>query len=546
MQVPEATSVAVANERAVHNGAYGGGAGWQIERPGEGNQYPTIESGFSLVLMTTAIIAATLMQTLDTTIVNVALPIIQGNLGATLDEGAWVVTGYIISAVIVIPLTPWLQIRFGRRQYYSTAIIGFTIASMLCGISGSIQELIFWRIVQGAFGGGLIATAQATLRDTFPKSKFGLSQGLFSIGAIVGPAVGPTLGGWLTDNYSWNWVFFINVVPGIFAGTVMLMRLKNPNDPRRVPLDFVGLGLLIVGLGSLQYVLGEGQQNDWFSDQRILTVRDRQRPRSARRSSRWELFGTQNPVVDLRVLRYRRVAAGSVLAFAIGATLYGGIVIFPQYMQGVLGFTAMLSGELIFVRAAFIARLRAARGAFGNGRQSRHAHPVADRLRARRHLAVLVRATSRRRATTSASMVLPNIISGIGLAMLFIPISIAMLNGLKPQMIPKAAAFQSLSTAARRFDLDRDPRDAALAAQRVSPRDRSRSSCSPPTGRSHAFFTATVRSGSSTATVLQQASVMSFADCQFVLGVLAVVLMPLVFVLPRKRPSTGPVHVSLE
>ena len=156
----------------------------------QGNTYPTIESGLKLVLITAGILAATLMQTLDTTIVNVALPVIQGNLGATLDEGAWVVTGYIISAVIVIPLTPWPQIRFGRRQYYSAAIIGFTIASVLCGTSGSIQELILWRIVQGAFGGGLIATAQATLRDTFPKDKFGLSQGLFSIGAIVGPAVG--------------------------------------------------------------------------------------------------------------------------------------------------------------------------------------------------------------------------------------------------------------------------------------------------------------------------------------------------------------------
>ena len=132
-------------------------------RPGRGNTYETVESGFSLVLITAAVIAATLMQTLDTTIVNVALPIIQGNLGATLDEGSWVVTGYIISAVIVIPLTPWLQIRFGRRQYYSAAIIGFTLASVMCGLSGSIQELILWRIVQGAFGGGLIATAQAML-----------------------------------------------------------------------------------------------------------------------------------------------------------------------------------------------------------------------------------------------------------------------------------------------------------------------------------------------------------------------------------------------
>src|SRR5271154_2678716 len=279
-----------------------------------------VERGRSLVIITIGILLATLMQTLVTTIVNVALPIIQGNLGATLDEGSWVVTGYIISAVIVIPLTPWLQIRFGRRQYYSTAIIGFTVASVLCGLSGSIQQLIMWRIVQGAFGGGLIATAQATLRETFPKRLFGLSQGLFSIGAIVGPAVGPTLGGWLTDNVSWNWVFFINVVPGVFAGTVMLLRLKNPGDPRRIPLDWVGLALLIAGLGSLQYVLGEGQQNDWFNDGTILAV--------AIASGLgilsficWELFGTKNPVVDLRVLRFPQVAAGSVLAFSIGSVL---------------------------------------------------------------------------------------------------------------------------------------------------------------------------------------------------------------------------------
>jgi DHA2 family multidrug resistance protein len=513
------------------------------ERPGDGNQYPTIESGFSLVLMTTAIIAATLMQTLDTTIVNVALPIIQGNLGATLDEGSWVVTGYIISAVIVIPLTPWLQIRFGRRQYYSTAIIGFTIASMLCGTSGSIQELIFWRIVQGSFGGGLIATAQAVLRDTFPKSKFGLSQGLFSIGAIVGPAVGPTLGGWLTDNFSWNWVFFINLVPGIFAGTVMLMRLRNPNDARRVPLDFVGLALLIVGLGSLQYVLGEGQQNDWFSDQTILTVAIIGAIGMLSFIA-WELFGTQNPVVDLRVLRYKQVAAGSVLAFAIGSTLYAGIVIFPQYTQGVLGFTAMLSGELIFVRAAFIALFTplAVRLATSGKVDTRILLLIGFALVGSSQFWFANITTS---SNDFGSMVLPNIINGIGLSMLFIPISISMLNGLKPALIPKAAAFQSLSTqlggsisTAILVTLlsQRNAFHQEILAQFVQP-------AYGPVAR---FLGNHGSLGQLYGTILQQASVMSFADCQFALGVLAVVLLPLVFVLPKKRSNAGPVHVSLE
>ena len=438
-------------------------------RPGEGNQYETIESGFSLVLITAAIIAATLMQTLDTTIVNVALPIIQGNLGATLDEGSWVVTGYIISAVIVIPLTPWFQVRFGRKQYYSAAIIGFTVASVLCGFSQSITQLIFWRIVQGAFGGGLIATAQATLRETFPKSKFGLSQGLFSIGAIVGPAVGPTMGGWLTDNVSWNWVFFINVVPGVFAATVMLMRLKNPNDPRRVPLDVVGLGLLIAGLGSLQYVLGEGQQKDWFDDAGIVAF--------AIASALgllafifWELFGTKNPVVDLRVLRYPQVAAGSTLAFAIGATLYGGIVIFPQYTQGILGFTAMLSGELIFVRAAFIAvgAPLAVRLATSGKVDTRFLLLIGFTLIG---ISQFWFATITTSSNDFGTLVLPNIINGIGLSLLFIPISIAMLNGLNPQTIPKAASVPEPLEPTRRFALNGDSRDAALARRNAFHQD---------------------------------------------------------------------------
>jgi MFS transporter, DHA2 family, multidrug resistance protein len=154
-----------------------------------------VEYGAARTVIVVGVMLATLMQTLDTTIVNVALPVIQGNLGATIDEGAWVVTGYIISAVIVIPLTPWLQLRFGRRQYYATAIFGFTLASVVCGWSESIDTLIFWRIVQGLFGGGLVATAQARLRDTFPREQLGLSQELLSLGAIVGQKVGETRGG---------------------------------------------------------------------------------------------------------------------------------------------------------------------------------------------------------------------------------------------------------------------------------------------------------------------------------------------------------------
>ena len=514
------------------------------EQPNAGNKYPTIESGFRLVLVTAAILAATLMQTLDTTIVNVALPIIQGNLGATLDEGAWVVTGYIISAVIVIPLTPWLQSRFGRKQYYSTAILGFTLASIMCGLSGSITQLIVWRIIQGVFGGGLIATAQATLRDTFPKSKFGLSQGIFALGAIVGPAVGPTMGGWLSDNLSWNWVFFINVVPGVFSGIIILTQLKNPDEPRKLPLDFLGLGLLIVGLGSLQYILGEGQRNDWFTDP-VITGFAITSAISLIAFALWEIFGTDHPVVDLRVLRYPQIAAGAALGFSVGATLYGAIVILPQYVESTLGFTATLSGELIFTRAAFIAI-----GA-----------PIAVRLstggkvdpRILLIIGFLMVGISQfwlAGITTSGndfnSFIWPNIISGFGLSMLFIPISIAMLNNLAPPIIPKAAAFLSLfqqlggsiSTAAL----------VTLLAQRGAFHQTVLSQyIQPAYGPISRFLQQHGSIGQLYGDVVKEATVMSFADCQFALGVLAIVLLPLVFVLPKKKAGpSGPVHIAMD
>ena len=354
-------------------------------QPGQGNQYVTEESGFSLVLITTAIIAATLMQTLDTTIVNVALPTIQGNLGATIDEGAWVVTGYIISAVIIIPLTPWLQIRFGRRQYYSTAIIGFTVASVLCGLSGSIQQLILWRIVQGAFGGGLIAySAQATLRETFPKRLFGLSQGLFSIGADRRPGGRPN-DGRLADRQRLVelGVLLSTSVPGVFAGTVMLLRLKNPGDPRRIPLDGIGLALLILGLGSLQYVLGEGQQNDWFNDGTILTIGIIS-GLALLSFICWELFGTKNS--SRRLARAALSASGRRFGAGVldrlGPLRRHRDLSYAVHPRHFLGFTsdAQRRDDL---RARRVHRRRRTAGrALSHQRARRHTPPVADRVHA--------------------------------------------------------------------------------------------------------------------------------------------------------------------
>lgn len=506
------------------------------------------ESGARLILITLGIMAATLMQTLDSTIVNVALPTIQGNLGATQDEGAWVVTGYIISAVIVIPMTPWLQARFGRRQYYSVAIVGFTIASILCGFATSIDQLILYRVVQGLFGGGLVATSQAALRDTFPRHLLGASQAVFALGAIVGPSVGPTVGGWLTDNFSWNWVFFINIVPGIFAAVVVLTMMKNPSDAKPIPIDAIGLALLATGLGSLQYILDEGQRNDWFSDP-LIRVFGFTTVFGLAAFVGWELWGTKRPIVDLRAFKYRAIAAGSALGFAIGSVLFGATVILPQYVQGILGFTATLSGELIFVRAAFIALLTPfiARLA-GSGRIDTRILLVTG------FVLIGVSQIWLGYITTSqndfASLLGPAIMAGVGLGLIFVPLSIAVLSAIPPEAIPKATAFQALS-----LQLGGSFSTAALItllARRNAFHQSILADSATPDNialkvlieHTHSM---TAALGNMYQQILTQAGVMAYADAQFALGALTFFLLPLVFVMPRRRKgAAAPTHISVE
>ncbi|HEY1727364.1 MAG TPA: DHA2 family efflux MFS transporter permease subunit [Candidatus Baltobacteraceae bacterium] len=503
-----------------------------------------VEYGSARVIVVIGVMLATLLQTLDTTIVNVALPTIQGNLGATIDEGAWIVTGYIISAVVIIPLTPWLQLRFGRRQYYATAIFGFTIASMLCGISSSIEQLIFWRIVQGAFGGGLIATGQATLRDTFPKAQLGASQAIFALGAIVGPSVGPYLGGLLTDNYAWNWVFFINLVPGTLAGIIVLMRLRNPTEPRKLPIDAIGLSLLAIGLGSLQYVLGQGERSEWF-DSGVIRFFVASTAAALIAFVWWELR-TNNPVVDLRVLKFRSVWSGSMLAFTVGASLYGAIVILPQYVQGILGFTATLSGELIFVRAICIAITTIPiANLVGRGKlDARLSLGIGFLLLSVSNYLQCLDTTS---ISTFWTFLWAQLTGGVGLGMLFVPISIAVLSAVPQDVAPKAVAFTSLSlqlggsisTAILVTLLDR------RAAAHLSDLAGNATLRNPAVAEwlAHRLPLAQLFG-----IINREALTLAFADASMFLALLSLVLAPLVFLIRKPAPHNPQQaqHVSIE
>ena len=262
--------------------------------------YPVVEYGLPPPRYRGRRHARRLLETLDSTIVNVALPTIEGNIGASIDEGIWIVTGYIISNVVAIPLNPFLTKLFGRKAYFATCIGGFTVASLLCSTSHDLATLVAFRVLQGAFGGGLIATSQVVMRETFPPQAIGLSSALFAMALILGPAFGPLAGGYLTDNFSWQWIFTVNIIPGTLATIVIVALLQNPVAPQRVKIDWLGVGLLALGLGSLQVLLDNGERNDWFSDPSMVLAGSLALM-ALSAFAWWQWSGTKAPAVDLHV-----------------------------------------------------------------------------------------------------------------------------------------------------------------------------------------------------------------------------------------------------
>ena len=289
---------------------------------------------------------ASVLEILDTSIVNVAIPHMMGTLGATLDQITWVSTGYIVANVIVLPVTGWMSAYFGRRRYFAGSIALFTIASILCGNSHTLTELVVFRILQGLGGGALLSTAQATLYEVFPREEYGSAMAIFGLGVMVGPTLGPTLGGWLTDTWSWPYIFYINVPFGVLAFLLSLTYVRNSRYARRVAaVDWTGLALLAVGIGSLQTMLERGERLDWFGSREIVTY-------AAAGAASLVLFvlhelSTQHPVIDLRILKNRQFATGCVVGGVLGVCLYATVFVLPVYLQQGLGFTANQTGLVI-------------------------------------------------------------------------------------------------------------------------------------------------------------------------------------------------------
>ncbi|HEV7365626.1 MAG TPA: DHA2 family efflux MFS transporter permease subunit [Gemmatimonadales bacterium] len=393
------------------------------------------------------LITAAIMEVLDTTIINVALPQMAGNLGATQQEISWVSTGYILSNVVVLPMTAFLTERIGRQRYLVASIIIFILASIFCGTSSSLTELVVWRIIQGAGGAALLSTAQATLRQIFPREQQGMVQAIFLLGIIVAPTLGPTLGGWITDNYSWSWCFFINVPIGIISAFLVSTFLKDPPDQtrKRGEVDWLGITLLAVGIGSLQWVLEEGNSKDWFSDQWIL--------RFAILSGVclvimvwWELSSrNKHPVVNFRVLKNRELAASIFLFVALGFGLYGGVFIFPLFTQSLLHFTPTETGLALMPGGIATAATAVICGLLLNG-----SRPKADpRVLIAIGVALFVVSMwDLGHLTTDAGETdvrFALIIRGAGLGFLFTPINNVAYASLKPSEAQQASGLINLS-----------------------------------------------------------------------------------------------------
>lgn len=392
------------------------------------------------VIAITASLGA-ILEIIDTSIVNVAMPDIQGNLGATLSEVGWISTGYACANVVMIPLTAWLSDRFGRKQYLLFSLVGFTASSVLCGLSTNLAMLIAARVLQGLCGGGLLAKAQSILFETFPKKEQAAAQAVFGIGVIAGPALGPVLGGYLTDTLGWRWIFFINLPVGIIA--VLMTIVFLPRDTRgqltHNTVDWLGIGLLALGLACFQTMLEQGQQDDWFSSRFIVAM-----AAGAAIGTGlfiWRELTTEHPAVDLRVLRHKELAAGSVYSLILGMGLYGIMFAVPIFVQDYLHFTALQSGFVLLPGAIASAVMMVIMGKIGGRFDARLLITIGAMIL----VTAAVMLSRINPDTGTGTLFWPLVLRGLGTVMMFLPLSLATLGSLPKTAVAAGAGFYNLT-----------------------------------------------------------------------------------------------------
>jgi len=402
-----------------------------------------IEYGGRRAIITITAILCTLLEIVDTTIVNVALNDMRGTLGATLTEVGWVITAYAIGNVIIVPMTSWLSQQFGRKNYFAASIILFTICSFLCGNATGIWELVFFRFLQGIGGGALLVTSQTIITESYPAAKRSMAQAIYGLGIIIGPTLGPPLGGYIVEHFSWPYIFYINIPLGVIATLLTLQFVRSPKYGQKVAgnhIDWLGIGLLAITVGSLQYVLEKGQDDDWFNSQAILYL-------SVAAVLGlyffiWRELRFKNPIVELRVLKNNNLRVGTILSFILGFGLYGSTFIIPLYTQSILGWTAQQAGMLMVPAALTTAVMM----------------PIIGKLLQKgvpqQYLVAGGMALFSVFTFWGYFILTPDtgadnffwmlIVRGVGLGMLFIPITALSLSTLTGQQIGQGAAFTGM------------------------------------------------------------------------------------------------------
>lgn len=391
-------------------------------------------------LIALTVMTGNIMSSLDISIVNVALPHMRSTFGASVEEITWVSTGYILANVIIMPIVAFLSSRFGRKNYYIFSVLLFTGSSMLCGIAWNLTSMVVFRIMQGIGGGALIPVSQSILRETFPPKEQAMAMGIFGVGVMLGPAIGPTLGGWLTDNYSWPWIFYINVPVGIINVLLVMKFIKDPHFLVRQigKVDVLGLSLMIVGLGALQTMLEQGEINDWFSSGFIIYL-------SLVAAFGlilfvWRELKVENPAVNLRILKDINFSSATFLNGILGLALMSSLFILPLFLQQLLGYPAFDSGLALIPRAVAMIMIMPLAGRIYNR--------VGPRMMI--GLGLLLNAISFYQLSILSLSIgfwdifFPQFLQGIGIGLVFVSLSTAALSTIEKPMLTAAAGLYNV------------------------------------------------------------------------------------------------------
>lgn len=481
-----------------------------------------------------------LLEVLDSSIVNVALPHMQGNLGATLSEIGWVITGYSAANVVIIPLSAWLGDAFGKKGYFIFSLIGFTLSSILCGMATSLPMLVIARIIQGLAGGGLLAKAQAILFETFPPEEQAAAQGMFGICVMVGPVLGPTVGGYLTETFNWRWIFFVNIPFGIAAVICACIFMKKDKQRVKSRVDWWGILFLALSFGSIQTILEEGQKEDWFSSRMILilTVVGL----SSLIAFVWRELVISYPAVELRILRYRSLWAGSIFSLILGMGLYGATFALPVFAQSFLHYNAMQTGVLLLPGALASAVAMPLFAKLSGKIDARIVIACGGILTAISMFAL----TSLNPDSNYDSFFWPQVIRGFGAVLMFMSLSMATLGPLPKDKIAAASGFYNLTRqmggsigiAAITTILDqRQNQHRSVLMEKINGFNpalneylqqfsngvlaQGGNSANPPLGGM----------ALAESLVQMQAAILSFSDCFFVAGIAFLICLPLVIFL---------------